>query len=374
MVDFLKYWLAVVLLATGYAGFLLGGNWVWLGVGSLPILALLDTLIGPDYSMTKKLNPRLANIPIWICAAGPLWLYFVFAWRLSVEDLNGWQLLGSVLSCGWMGVIPLIPASHEMYHKRDVISRTVGRYAHLCILDATREIGHVVGHHIDVASVRDCDTAPRGATLYGFTPRCVIETTKLDLRLEAVALRKRGLSPWNIRHRMYRAIAAQVVMQSLLFAIAGWQGVIFGLAGMIVSRFWVESFNYFQHYGFTRVPGTPIGRRHAWNHLGWIARNVAFEVTNHCDHHMNSYLPYWELRPYKDGIAMPSVFLCFLAALVPPIWHELIIKPRLKIWDLEYATKEERVLAAAQNRAAGWPDWFSETPASQISKASTVSA
>jgi hypothetical protein len=71
---------------------------------------------------------------------------------------------------------------------------------------------------------------------------------------------------------------------------------------------------------------------------------------------------------------MPSVFLCFLAALVPPIWHELIIKPRLKIWVLEYATKEERVLAAAQNRVAGWPDWFSETPASQISKASTVSA
>lgn len=140
MVDFLKYWLAVVLLATGYAGFLLGGNWVWLGVGSLPILALLDTLIGPDYSMTKKLNLRLANIPIWICAAGPLWLYFVFAWRL------------------------------------------------------------------------------------------------------------------------------------------------------------------------------------------------------------------------------PSAFLCFMAALVPPIWHELIIKPRLKIWDLEYATKEERVLAAAQNRAAGWADWFSETP------------
>jgi len=24
------------------------------------------------------------------------------------------------------------------------------------------------------------------------------------------------------------------------------------------------------------------------------------------------------------------VFLCFLAALVPPVWRELIIKPRLK--------------------------------------------
>ena len=59
---------------------------------------------------------------------------------------------------------------------------------------------------------------------------------------------------------------------------------------------------------------------------------------------------------------MPSVFLCFFSALIPPLWHNLIIKPALKRWDNELATPQERELARAQNRAAGWPDWFDEMP------------
>jgi p-cymene monooxygenase len=46
--------------------------------------------------------------------------------------------------------------------------------------------------------------------------------------------------------------------------------------------------------------------------------------------------------------------------LIPPLWHNLVIKPALKRWDNEMATPAERELASEQNRAAGWPDWFSE--------------
>src|SRR3546814_13868580 len=53
---------------------------------------------------------------------------------------------------------------------------------------------------------------------------------------------------------------------------------------------------------------------------------------------------------------MPSVFVCFFSALIPPLWHNAVIKPALKRWDNELATPEERELARAQNRAAGWPD------------------
>jgi len=36
--------------------------------------------------------------------------------------------------------------------------------------------------------------------------------------------------------------------------------------------------------------------------------------------------------------------------------------PKLKEWDLRFASAEERELARAQNLAAGWPDWFDEAP------------
>ncbi|MDB5977656.1 MAG: Alkane 1-monooxygenase [Nevskia sp.] len=369
--DYLKYWIPVLVVAMSFGGFFVGGDWVWLGIASFPVLAVLDTLTPNDYATRRMSNARLANLPIWLCAVGPVLLYVAFAWCLSHHDLNNWQIFGGVLSLAWMGVIPLIPAAHELYHMRGIVPRTVGRYSHLCILDCTRDIAHVVGHHIDVGTADDGDTARRGANLYGFTWNAFLESTAYAMKMESGALRKKGLHPWNIRHRVYRAILAQLVFQGILFAIGGWKGTVFGLCAMLISRFWVESFNYFQHYGIVRLPGSPIGRRHLWNHLGWFSRTMAFEITNHADHHLNSYQVYYKLQPHREAIVMPSVFVCFLAALIPPLWHEGIIKPALKRWDTEFATAEERALAAKQNAEAGWPDWQNE-PGLQVGRSATV--
>jgi p-cymene monooxygenase len=371
--DYLKYWIPVLVVATAFAGFFLGGDWVWLGIATFPVLAILDSVVPRDFSARRITNRTLANIPVWLCTIGPVTLYFAFAWRLSVEDLTGWQIFGGILSVAWMGVIPLIPAAHELYHMRGAVARTVGRYGHLCIFDCTRDIGHVVGHHIDVATPDDGDTAARGTSLYKFTFNAVIESTKYAIKMENEALRKKGLHPWSIRHRVYRALLAVALFHVVLFLIGGWQANLAGLAAQIVARFWVESFNYFQHYGVIRVKGAPIGRRHLWNHLGWFSRTAGFEITNHADHHLNSYQPFYKLVPHKEAILMPSVFVCFLSALIPPIWHELIIKPALKRWDAEFATPEERALAREQNKAAGWPDWQSE-PGLKIGTAATVGA
>jgi hypothetical protein len=80
---------------------------------------------------------------------------------------------------------------------------------------------------------------------------------------------------------------------------------------------------------------------------------------------------YYKLVPHKEAILMPSVFVCFLSALIPPLWHEVIIKPALKRWDAEFATQEELAIARKQNAAAGWPDWQSESGL-EFGKAATV--
>jgi hypothetical protein len=189
--------------------------------------------------------------------------------------------------------------------------------------------------------------------------------------MEADALRKKGRSPWHYSHRAYRALLALAVFHGLIYLVGGPLANACALAGQWVARLWVESFNYFQHYGLIRVKGAPIGRRHVWNHLGWFSRTMAFEITNHADHHLNSYQVYYKLMPHKEAIQMPSVFLCFLSALIPPVWHEMIIKPALRRWDAEFATAEERAIAREQNRAAGWPDWQNESGVA-IGKAATV--
>lgn len=61
--------------------------------------------------------------------------------------------------------------------------------------------------------------------------------------------------------------------------------------------------------------------------------------------------------PDPDAPRMPSALLCLLAALIPPLWERWIVIPRLRHWDEQFATAEERVLAADANRAARWPVW-----------------
>ncbi len=359
--DYLRYYIPMLVQIAAYAGFYVGGNGVFVGIASLPLLGLIDSVL-PNDMQTRKMKPGfVADLPVWISTIMAVGLYFMAArWFAGAENATPIQIAGAILSCAWMSVVPLVPAAHELYHQRGKLRRFVGQYSQVCYLDCTREIAHVTGHHLDVATVLDSDTAKRGTSLYAFTPKAVVQSTRDAWRMESDNLEKQGHGRWSIRHRLWKAILAQIIMQSIVFQIGGWPAVALVLAGMVGARFWVESFNYFQHYGLIRAEGGAISRRHVWNHFKPLSRIMGFEITNHADHHTDSFARFHELRPDRQWIPMPSVFVCFFSALIPPLWHNLIIKPALKRWDNELATPEEREMAMAQNKAAGWPDWFGE--------------
>jgi p-cymene monooxygenase len=356
--DYVKYYAGVGISAVGLAGFILGGDWLWLGFATFPLVTLLDVALPRDLSMRKITSPFWANVPVYLAALAPIVIFTAFAWRLSNGSLTGWQIAGGVVSAGWLALVPGIAAQHELFHSRGRLSRMVGRYAQFTLLDGMRDVEHVVYHHIDVSTPLDISTAPRGTSIYAYTPKTVYEVIRVSLKAECDALQKRGFGRWNLRHRLWKIMAIQIVFQSLMFALGGWRAVACTLAAMTMARVWVEMFSYFQHYGQTRVPGTAIGKRHVWNHLGMVTRLVGFELTNHTDHHLDPYAPFYKLRPHREAIPMPSIFICFLAALVPPLWDNLIIKPALRRWDLEFATPAERAVARQQNLHAGWEDWF----------------
>lgn len=359
--DYTRYYLGALLQLAVIAGFYFGGPWVFLGIASLPGFGLIDSMLPNDMKPRRIGNRALADIPVWLCSLlGPAIYIAAAFWVARNPGAPAWQIAGTILSCAWMSVIPVVPATHELYHQRGKLRRLVGRYCQICYLDATREIAHVVGHHIDVATTKDGDTAPRGTTLYAFTPRAVVVSTREAWKSESDNLEKMGKGRWSIGHRIYRAILAQVLFQALIFAIGGWPAVAVTLAGMVGARFWVESFNYFQHYGLVRIEGAPIGKRHVWNHLKPLSRIMGFEITNHADHHTNSFAAFHDLVPDRDWIPMPSVYVCFFSALIPPLWHNRVIMPALKRWDNELATPAEREVAREQNRRAGWPDWFGD--------------
>ena len=356
MSDYLKFWLIPNgIVAAGMIGFVLGGDWVWLGIATFPILAFIDSFLPRNMKPRRMPNAFLATAPVWLAAIGSLAIYFVAAWRISVSELPALQIVGSIASLMWISVVPGGPAAHELWHRRHKPSRMLGQVTQICMFDGIRDIGHIVGHHIDVCTPADGDTAPRGQTLYWFALHELFVSFSIGLRLEQRALNKRGLSFWNWRNRTWSWLSVQLIFQGLIFLVGGWAGVALTVTGMLAARLWIESFNYFQHYGLIRVPGGKIGNRHVWNHMSELSRIVSFEITNHAGHHQDSYTPYERLAPHHDAIPMPSLFTCFFVALIPPLWHRRIIMPALKRWDLEYATSEERELARELNRRAGWP-------------------
>src|SRR3546814_20414618 len=96
--------------------------------------------------------------------------------------------------------------------------------------------------------------------------------------MESDALEKQGHGRWSIRHRVWKALLAQVVMQSIVFLMGGWAAVAVVLAGMAGARVWVESFHYFQPSGLVRVDGVAIAGSHVWNNHNPLSRVMGFEL------------------------------------------------------------------------------------------------
>ena len=116
--DYLRYYLGVVMQLTGIAGILAGGGWAWLGVAQLPLFALLDPLIGEDERERNVASDALMDVPVVICSLlGPV-VVAVLAWKVGRGGLTAAEIAGMIASGAWLAVIPVVPALHELYHKR----------------------------------------------------------------------------------------------------------------------------------------------------------------------------------------------------------------------------------------------------------------
>jgi alkane 1-monooxygenase len=355
------------MVAAGVAGFVMGGGWVWLGAATFPALTALDLVFSrPDHAVRRVRYPRLAEVPLYLHAVLMVALLAAAAWRAHAGEagapLAAGRIAGVVASLAWLSVVPNIPFVHELIHRQSRLDRFLGFVLAVVVADPMRRLAHLRGHHALLGLREDSDTARRGETIYGFMVRAACRAARESFLSEKSRLAKRGLSVWSFRGDAIRSMLLTASVLAAIGLAAGTAAALTTLAAFLASRFLLESFNYLQHYGLVRAPGTPFGHRHSWNHLSPVVRAAALEITNHAHHHRNPTVPFHALVPEPEAPQMPSALLCFLCALVPPLWERLIVMPRLRDWDFRYATPQEREIAAADNAAAGWPNWLAEAP------------
>jgi alkane 1-monooxygenase len=144
-----------------------------------------------------------------------------------------------------------------------------------------------------------------------------------------------------------------VLLVVLAWLMGGWQAAAFFIACALWGKALLEIVNYMEHYGMVRNPATPVQPRHSWNTNRRVSSWAMFNLTRHSHHHAQGEVPYQDLRPYPDAPMMIGGYLTtLLVAMIPPLWHALMT-PKVLDWDRNYASEEERLLAASANRKSG---------------------
>jgi alkane 1-monooxygenase/p-cymene monooxygenase len=357
VLDYFKYLLSPVVLASHAYGLWLGGNFAWLGLAVLLTVLFVDVYLPRDYSMRDQRWVRIYDVIVSITVLCAFANIFFYSWLVGAGHFaTTSSAIGAFLGTLFIGFVIGAPPVHELFHREEVFLRWLGRIGQCLVFDPWREITHVVTHHMRVATPDDPDYARRGDTVYGHFFRTFPGQWKEAYHLEKMMWTKRGRKWWDPRNAwVFKAVYLGAFV-AILLALGGVQGAGLAILTLLLGpRLMLEVFNYCNHYGLVSATPGRFEKRHTWNHITPLVRILALEITNHAGHHEDSYKPFYALEPDPDGPQQPQFLLCVFLAFVPPLFF-VMIKPLLKDWDERYASAPEREIAARENARAGWHD------------------
>jgi hypothetical protein len=383
-------------------GILKGGNWVWVGIGIFALNIVIDTLTSGVHirgAATDKggqpagsgpiLNLMMySQLAIFVALQLSLvWRIYQYAAGVPVEHStwNGLsytsgitlgQLVVAVIGAGMHQGLGII-FGHELAHTKG-LGFTISRWimalsgtAHFCF-------AHVYNHHLELGRSwlgpennsmgddTDAATAPRGRSIYAHFLISHIGQSYYGVLTEKKRLKRMGKPFLSLSNRWILGYMMSLPTVALFlgagFAGGGLQGLLIGLACMLVvwviSNFELETLNYMEHYGLIRVKGEPIEYRHSWDNDNAFTSWAFIEIGRQADHHDRGETHFWELTnvggpPTGAPNAGVGYYTELMLLLIPPLWHKRM-KRKLAIWDRDFASPEERAVAAMINRKVGY--------------------
>ncbi|MFW5877084.1 MAG: fatty acid desaturase [Myxococcota bacterium] len=379
VLHYLKFFAFHLIGLLAIGAIFLGGSVATAGLLTVVALYMIgDALCGDDASTPKFRYPGILTFQLWL--ALPLLSAIVFAsvWSVStgdplgvgaaITDLIGYDVLAArgantlgqhvailVLTGLMIGMVGTI-TGHELTHRTwDPVSMWIGRWLLAFSFDTNFAIEHVYGHHRYVSTTVDPATAPRGRNVYYHILASTMRGNVSAWKIEADRLRKKHLPVYSWHNAVIRGQLMSITLVVIAYAMGGWPAAGFFVACALFGKSLLEIVNYMEHYGMVRNPETPVQPRHSWNTNRRISSWTMFNLTRHSHHHAQGEVPYQDLKPYADAPMMINGYLTtMVVALIPPLWHKLMT-PKVLAWDRDYATPEERELAAVANEKSGIP-------------------
>ena len=391
------------ILAT-IAGILMGGPWVWIGIGIFGFNILMDTLTKGIHTRGAAVNKQgqpvgsagILNLMMYFQLVSFVALQIAVVWRIyqyvagvPIEmmswngyayqnGITGLELVAVVVGAGMHQGLGIM-FGHELSHTKGIgflISRmmmSLSGCAAFCY-------AHVYNHHLELGRAwlgpegnkmmddTDPATAPRGRSLYAHWVISTIGQSYFGYRTEQRRLKRMGKSFFSLSNRWIRGYLMSLPTVALFggvgYLAGGVDGALLSLGCMLliwaISTFELEALNYMEHYGLIRVKGQPIEYRHSWDNDNAFTSWAFIEIGRQADHHDRGETHFWELSsvgqpssPAGSPNAMMGYYTEFVLALIPPMWHA-VYKKKLAIWDRDFASPEEQKIAREINRKVGY--------------------
>ena len=248
ILPFLLSTLPAILVVGGvYIGGWFTLSMVFIGYIIVPIL---DIIVGSDaYNPTKEQEAALKKQSLfrylmWAYVPTQIAVTTYVAYRISSGTLSGAEIIGATLSMGTAAGFG-IGCVHEMTHASrveftlSVISTIWTCYSHF-------NVEHLFGHHKRVATDEDPASSALNESVYSFMPNCLWGSLKSAWDIETRTLRKKDVSFFSLRNRIFWPYIASVLLISLHYYIFGPIAALFFVAQGLISSLTLENVNYIE--------------------------------------------------------------------------------------------------------------------------------
>ncbi|MBL4608360.1 MAG: fatty acid desaturase [Pseudomonadales bacterium] len=374
-------------LAMGIPLYFIGGDTIFYYVAFLGALALFgDYFFGEDTEEWAGAYKYTQIFPLMEVAAilSNSLLVILFAWQLGfpsfdlfgigalVQFVTGFDVAAAFAAnstYSYLGGFGLAVAGgtlngvvlgHNTTHRTfDAKSVWMGRFGEAFGLFTYFSVRHPYGHHNLIGTPADPSWAHRGESFYHFRMRSVWGQYKMTWALEKQRLEKYGLPTIHWTNQALQGWAIEILVLGMFFYTGGLMGVAAMILIGLIAHTGLELANYIEHQGLCRVPAEPFQPRHAWDDAHRMTYWAVWAISRHSHHHSDAQVEEPELNFYGNtdkAMSTPYGYLVsFLLVLLPPVWNK-IMTPRYLEWDENYASPEERDLAAHENMNSGIPE------------------
>jgi alkane 1-monooxygenase len=124
----------------------------------------------------------------------------------------------------------------------------------------------------------------------------------------------------------------QLAFVVVIYALYGWQVMLFFIVAAVMGFLLLETVNYIEHYGLSRDQKANgayerVMPHHSWNSDHVVGRLILFELSRHSDHHFIASRKYQVLRHMDESPQMPTGYPgMMLLATLPPLWFRVMNK------------------------------------------------